>query len=85
MEVKIDKKTASAKLNFKGESHTFINLLRESLWAAGAEGAAYRQDHPLKDDITVLVQGKPPASIIKKAASAIAKEAASLRRAASKL
>jgi len=85
MKVKIEKKTNSAKLELEGESHTFVNLLRESLWTAGAEGAAYRQDHPLRDSITVLVQGKNPVALVKKAAVLIEKDAASLRRAASKL
>ena len=86
MEVKmIEKKANSAKAYVKGENHTFINLLRNALWDAGAEGAAYKQEHPLKDGIVIMIQGKEPVELLKSACASIEKDASSIKKAASKL
>jgi len=85
MEVKLEKKAASAKAHIKGENHTFINLLRNALWDVGAEGAAYKQEHPLKDDVVVMVQGKDPVGLMKAASEQVAKDASALKKAAAKL
>ncbi len=83
MKVDFEKVKGGMRLHFEGETHTFVNLLRSALWDAGADGAAYRQEHPLKEELTLLVQGKSPKKLLKKAANLIEKDASALQRHAS--
>ena len=52
------------KIAVHGESHTLLNILRENAWKAGAEQAAYLQDHPYLSSPHLIIQGDNPKKIL---------------------
>lgn len=63
------------KVELIGETDTLANLLREKLWAEGAQQAAYMKEHPYLSTTKVIVHGKNPKKLLENAAQAIADEA----------
>ncbi|MFX1535938.1 MAG: RpoL/Rpb11 RNA polymerase subunit family protein [Promethearchaeota archaeon] len=63
------------EIEFKGEDHTFLNLLREAI-TNNNHHAAYRMNHPLLSAPSFFIRAKddsPPESIISEACDQIDK------------
>jgi DNA-directed RNA polymerase subunit L len=54
-----------------GESHTFLNLLRETAWSKGASHAAYIIEHPYLSEPKISVKGGNPKNILKNSAQSV--------------
>jgi len=81
MELKIiEKKQEKLKVEVKGESHTFLNLLRESAWESGAEQASYIIEHPYLSQPHIIVMAKNPKKVLTSAAQKIINDAKELEK-----
>lgn len=60
----------SIKIEFKGDTNTFTNLLERAVWEEGGEAAAVRE-HPFMKEPTIVVNGSNPKKILEKSATAI--------------
>jgi DNA-directed RNA polymerase subunit L len=58
-------------LEVRGETHTFLNLLRENAWKAGSKQASYMTEHPYLSEPKLTVRGKNPKKILDSAAQMI--------------
>ena len=67
-------------LEISGARHTLPNLLREQLWKCeDTEFVGYSKDHPDLGDPVLVVRGKNPRKILKKAVEDLRKDIKSLR------
>ena len=61
MELEIlERKKDKLKILVRGESHTFLNILRENAWAAGASNASYIIEHPYLSEPKIIVKSDNP-------------------------
>ena len=58
------------KIEFKGESPTITQLLATQAWEEGGEAAAIRE-HPFLEEPRLVVLGRSPKRILKKASKAL--------------
>ncbi|MEE9323219.1 MAG: RpoL/Rpb11 RNA polymerase subunit family protein [Candidatus Aenigmarchaeota archaeon] len=58
-------------LEVRGETHTFLNLLRENIWKAGGRQASYMIEHPYLSEPKLTVRAKNPKKIMDNAAQMI--------------
>ncbi len=76
MELKVlEKKKDSIKLEVSGESHTFLNVLKEAAWGAGAKQSTYSIEHPYLSQPYIRVKSPAPAKTLAEASAAVAQEA----------
>ncbi len=53
----IEETNTKMKIVFKGETHTFLNILRKELWNdPNVVLAAYRIQHPLKNEAEFILE-----------------------------
>ncbi|MBI2675473.1 MAG: hypothetical protein HYX24_03375 [Candidatus Aenigmarchaeota archaeon] len=71
----LERKDDKLKIEIKEESHTFLNILREKCWQAGALQATYMLEHPYLTQPKIVVYGKNPKKILLEAAKKVAEEA----------
>jgi DNA-directed RNA polymerase subunit L len=69
----VEKDKELLKLEFEGETETITQLLATQVWKEGGEAASVRE-HPFLEEPKLLVMGKNPVKILKKAASSLEKE-----------
>ncbi|MCD6477783.1 MAG: DNA-directed RNA polymerase subunit L [Candidatus Aenigmarchaeota archaeon] len=82
MEIKIvGKGKNKLRIEFEDEGHTFLNLLRKSLWDQKVDYAAYEKIHPFlgKPILIVETKKKDPTNALKAATREIANEAKEFR------
>ena len=51
-------------LEVRGETHTFLNLLRENSWKAGSKQASYMVEHPDRSEHKLIIRGSNPKKIL---------------------
>lgn len=77
---KVEDKKNKLVVEVEGEGHTFLNLLRENCWEAGAEQASYMMEHPKLSEPQITVRGKNPKKILKKASKITEKQAKEMKK-----
>ncbi len=76
MEFKILKESENKiEIEIKDETHTFLNLLKEKTWHAGANQASYMVEHPYLSHPKITVIAKNPRKVLNDAAQMIVNEA----------
>lgn len=58
------------KIEFKDETETVTQLLATQVWKEGGEAAAVRE-HPFIENPKIIVMGKNPKRVLKKASTAL--------------
>ena len=84
LEVK-ERKKNKLVLEVSGETHTFINLLRENAWKAGCKQASYIVEHPYLSEPKIIIIGDSPKKILMEAADIILEQTDALKKEFSKL
>lgn len=54
-----------------GETHTFMNLLRENAWKSGSRQASYVVEHPYLSEPKFMVLAKDPKKTLERATQLI--------------
>lgn len=62
-------------LEVSGETHTFLNLLRENAWKVGSRQASYMIEHPYLLEPKFIVRADNPKKILSEAAQRIIDQA----------
>ena len=75
----LEKEDKKLKIEIRGETHTFLNLLREKAWDAGADQASYMQEHPYLIQPKIIIRAKDPKKVLTSAAQKIIDDAEELR------
>jgi len=60
----VEKGKNKIKIEVKGETHTFLNLLRERAWQCGCEQASYILEHPTLSYPKLIVKAKNPVKVL---------------------
>ncbi len=63
----LEKKKEKVCIEIVGETHTFLNLLRENAWKAGGKQASYVIRHPYLSEPRFTVRAKKPLKVLKDA------------------
>jgi DNA-directed RNA polymerase subunit L len=71
----VEKEKEKIKLRIEGETHTFINLLKENAWKAGAKQASYIIENPYLSEPKIIIRGKEPLKILAKASQMVSDQA----------
>jgi DNA-directed RNA polymerase subunit L len=69
----LEKDKEKIVLEIESENHTYLNLLRESVWKAGGE-ASYIIQHPYLSEPKFIVKSKNPAKTLSDAIELIIDE-----------
>lgn len=69
--VALERTNEKISLEVRGETHTFLNLLRENVWKAGGKQASYVIEHPYLSEPKLTVRVKNPKKILDKAVQMI--------------
>ncbi len=76
MELKITEKGKDKlKVEVKGETHTFLNILREKAWQAGCDQASYIIEHPYLSNPVISIKAKNPMNVLVKSSKLISDDA----------
>ena len=62
-------------LEVQGETHTFLNLLRENAWEAGSKQASYMIEHPYLSEPKMIIRADNPKKVLDAAAHMIIDQA----------
>lgn len=71
----LEKGNEKIVLEVHGETHTFLNLLRENTWKSGSKQTSYMIEHPYLSEPKLMVRGKDPKKILDKAAQMVIDQA----------
>ncbi|MEM5812609.1 MAG: RpoL/Rpb11 RNA polymerase subunit family protein, partial [Candidatus Aenigmatarchaeota archaeon] len=80
----VEKKEGKIKVEVIGEDHTFLNVLREKCWKAGASQASYMIEHPCMSNPKIIVSAKNPKKVLSDAADMIIDDVSEFRKGFSK-
>ncbi len=80
----LEKKKDKLSLEIEGETHTFLNLLRENVWKAGGKQASYIIRHPYLSEPKFIVRANDPKKTLDKAAQMIIDQAKEFENAVKK-
>ena len=81
MDIKVlEKKAGRLRVEVAGERHTFLNLLRENAWKAGADQASYMIEHPYLSNPKITVKAKDPKKVLKDSAQMAINESQEFER-----
>lgn len=70
------------RIEFEGEDHSLLNLLRKNLWKdSKIDSASYKKDHPYQSNPELLLKTKKgdPVKSLKRAARKVSDEAKEFR------
>ena len=73
--VVLEKQDEKIVLEVHGETHTFLNLLRENAWKAGSKQASYITEHPHLSEPKLVIRSKNPKKILDDATQMIIDQA----------
>lgn len=76
----IEKTQNKLRIVVEGESHTLLNLLRETAWKNNAKQAAYSLKHPYISVPQIVVKATYPKKVLSDSAKMISEDAAKFRR-----
>lgn len=62
-------------LEVQGETHTFLNLLRENAWDSGSRQASYMMEHPYLSEPKLIIRADNPKRVLDNAAQMIIDQA----------
>jgi len=62
-------------LEVQGETHTFLNLLRENAWDSGSRQASYMMEHPYLSEPKLIIRADNPKKVLDNAAQMIIDQA----------
>ncbi len=71
----VEKGKEKISIEIVGETHTFLNLLRENAWKAGSKQASYVIKHPYLSDPKFIVRAKNPLKVLNDANQMILEQA----------
>ena len=71
----IEKGKEKISIGIHGETHTFLNLLRENAWKVGCRQASYTIKHPYLSEPKFTVSGKNPLKVLNDATQMIIDQA----------
>jgi len=71
----LEKKENKNVIEVEGETHTFLNLLKETAWDVGSEQASYIIEHPNLSEPKLILRAKNPRKILERAAQMIIDQA----------
>lgn len=60
----VEKSKEKISIEIAGETHTFLNLLRENAWKAGSKQASYIIKHPYLSEPRFIVMAKNPLKVL---------------------
>mgnify|MGYP006307327733 CR=1 FL=1 len=83
MDIKIiGKGKNKLRVEFEGEDHTLLNLLRKALWEEGADYSAYKKTHPFLDNPELILETdkKDPTKMLAAAAKRIGNDMEDFRK-----
>lgn len=76
MNIKVlENKKEKIRLEVEGEDATFLNILQEKAWEAGATQAVFSKPHPYISESEIIVQSANPKKTLVDAAQFIANQA----------
>jgi DNA-directed RNA polymerase subunit L len=62
-------------LELRGETHTFLNLLRDGAWESGSKQASYMIEHPYLSEPKLIIRADNPKKVLDNAAQLIIDQA----------
>lgn len=70
------------RVEFEGEDHTLLNLLRQMLWEENVDYAAYEKSHPFLENPTLVLETdkKDPTNTLKSAAKRMGEQVEEFRK-----
>lgn len=70
------------RVEFEGEDHTLLNLLRQILWEDSVDYAAYEKSHPFLENPTLVLETdkKDPTNTLKSAAKRMGEQMEEFRK-----
>jgi DNA-directed RNA polymerase subunit L len=70
------------RVEFEGEDHTLLNLLRQNLWEEGVDYAAYEKEHPFLTNPVLILETdkKNPTRTLKAAAKRMGNQMQDFRK-----
>lgn len=70
------------RVEFEGEDHTLLNLLRQALWEEGVDYSAYEKKHPFLENPTLILETdkKDPTRTLKAAAKKVGDQMVEFRK-----
>jgi len=76
----VENKKDKIKVEVVGESHTLLNLLRETSWKTGADQASYIIAHPYMSNPEIIIRGTNPKKTLIDAAQKITDESTAFEK-----
>lgn len=73
--VLLEKGEQKMAIEVQGETHTFLNLLRENAWKAGSKQASYIIEHPNLSEPRLIVRANKPKKTLENAVQMIIDQA----------
>ncbi|MBU0530253.1 MAG: DNA-directed RNA polymerase subunit L [Candidatus Aenigmatarchaeota archaeon] len=67
----VENKKDKLRIEVVGESHTLLNLLRETAWKEGAEQASYIVEHPYMSNPELIIRSNNPKNVLSSTAQSI--------------
>lgn len=71
----LEKGKEKITMEIKGETHTFLNLLRENSWKLGCDQASYVVKHPYLSEPRFTIRSKNPLKTLESASQMIMDQA----------
>jgi len=71
----LEKEKDKIVLEVSGETHTFLNLLREKAWEVGSKQASYMIEHPYLSEPKFIVKADNPIKTLSNASQRIIDQA----------
>lgn len=76
----LEKRSGKLSVRVNGETHSFLNLLRENAWKRGCDQASYIIENPYMSEPKIIVRGKDPKDILDRSAKLVVKQAKDFRK-----
>jgi len=76
----LEKNEGKMKLEVLGETHTFMNIITEYAWEAGAKQASYIIQHPYMSEPHLIVSAKNPKKTLSDASQIISEKATEFQK-----
>jgi len=71
----VENKKDKLAIEVIGESHTLLNLLRETSWKTGADQASYMIEHPYMSNPKLIIKAQNPKKVLIDAVQQVTEQA----------